>query len=98
MQGGGSGQRQKSQSSADSCLAPSLLPNLKRLPNGPEPALGHLPTPPLPFAKSQSNPGIDQSPGARPGPLKRSWELSQKPDPRGNGRTEAHYGGRGMFQ
>lgn len=32
-----------SQSSADSCLAPSLLPNLKRLPNGPKPVLGHLP-------------------------------------------------------
>lgn len=63
-----------SQSSADSCLAPSLLPNLKRLPNGPKPVLGHLPIlpyhPSLPLAKSQSKPGIDRSTGAGLGPLR----------------------------
>lgn len=42
--------------------------------------------------------GIDQSPGARSEPPKGSWELSQKADPRGDGRTEACSGGMGMIQ
>lgn len=75
MQGGAAG---KGKTSADSCLVPTLLPNHKRLPNGPEPVLGH---PSSLLAKSQSQPGIDQSPGAKPGPPKGSWELNQKQIP-----------------
>lgn len=50
-------------------------------------------TPPILLAKSQPKAGIDQSPGASPRPPEESWELSHKPDPRGDGRTEARRGG-----
>lgn len=52
-------QIQNSQSRADSCLAPSCLSNLKRLPNGPEPISGHPASHPSPnFSPSQVLTGV----------------------------------------
>lgn len=55
-------------------------------------------TPTRALAKPRPKPGIDQSPGGRPGPPTGAGELSQGSDPRADGRGEACSGGRGMTQ
>lgn len=75
--------------------APSCFPNLKRLPDGHQPVLGHLTPHPLPaLSRSQVLTGALELDLGPLGELGAESEAS----PRGDGRLEARNGGVGMIQ